>query len=420
MGIQETIAQVKQACADMKQTFATLAEGAAPAFERLNSTIGRVTAWQVTSGMATEIRETEPNWAEMVFLYNCLFEVVDVKEIPHPRAEEARQAAASLFGTAATNDAQFKLRTEDIAATPEKLGDLMGRWLEFADTFSKDVAQRIPSSTAYIPTAGGLDGWQSPTASGVYEASASSQNSAADTTSAVITAYLNNCAKFLSHLQGSLASMASLTADQEKYYTDIITGLTVPDKMSFDAVMGVINTGVTIVQGLKDNERKTAEALGTMLNSSIEALLDIASLDRQITEMGEQTGDNGWPGPAPMKLGTPPPDKPSRTTLTYNTQYFKDHSAFWLDVSQNIRPLQYLSAGLPDLPVMFVRIPTFSANQSYALNNLVHRISADAFGKGADATEGLSHKLDETIKAYLAVEAQNAAEAQQIYKQIYG
>ena len=69
---------------------------------------------------------------------------------------------------------------------------------------------------------------------------------------------------------------------------------------------------------------------------------------------------------------------------------------------------------------MFLRIPTFSADQSEALNNLSSDITTKVLAKGATTTTDIATRLDDTIVAYLNTEAENTAIAHQIYKEIYG
>ncbi|RMB58199.1 hypothetical protein [Tessaracoccus antarcticus] len=419
MSITTTISQINQACEDLQDAYQDLAEEALPAYDRLNSSIGRLTQWEVMvssggyGGATTFYQDSKPRWWEK------FVGVITVGEVPHPDADKARDAAKVLFGDIATNDDVYSARSEDIASTPKDLGEIMGEWLGIVDVFDSQVAQAIPSSTAYIPTSGGLDGWRSPRASSGYEATASSQNSAAETTAEVVRALLENCAGFLEHLKSSLVAFATLTMDQNRFYSETLTSI--PTEISLDAVLGLIETGANIVNTLKEAELKQAEAMGSDLTSTITALLNISALDGQITRMGETSGDGGWPQPAPMDPAHGGSNGPAaRDELSYNTQYFKDHIDFWDGISETMTPLGQQATGIPELPVMFLRLPSFSANQSTALNSLGDRVASDCLVKGSTATATVATKLGETIRSYVRTEAANEAIANRIINDHFG
>lgn len=416
--VTTTIAQINQACEDLQDTYQTLADEAMPAYDRLNSSIGRLTQWEVIQsdggyGSITTYWDSKPRW------WHMLLGIGVVGEVPHPEAHLAREAAEGLFGDIANNDGVYVARSEDIAATPKDMGEIMGEWLEIVDKFDTEVAQVIPSNTAYIPTTGGLDGWRSPRASNGYEATANSQNAAAESTAELVRSLLDNCAGFLEHLKSSLAAFAALTMDQNRFYSETLTSI--PTEISLDAVLGLIETGANIVNSLKEAELKQAEAMGSDLTSTITTLLNISALEGRITRMGESAGDDGWPQPAPMDPGRGGSGGPAaRDELSYNTQYFRDHIDFWGDISSTIRPLGHQAEGIAELPVMFLRLPSFSANQSTALNSLGDRIATDCLVKGRRATRAVATKLGETIRSYVRSEAANETIANQIINEHFG
>ena len=432
MGTQENNeikARISQACKDMKSAYATLANDAEPAANALEGGITRLKQWKVKVNRtvslvpgstvphdpSVEYWDTEPTWWHRTF-----GGVVEASQVPHPRAGEAREEAKKLFGEAITNDEDYDLDAKDIGGTIDGVCAMMTTWLDVAGRFSSNVAQKIPSDPSFVPTSGGMNGWLSPSAANGYAASFRSQNSAAATTSRIISDLMDNCATFLNSLNNNLTNFAALTLAQEEFYTDLITGISLPSDITFDAVMGLIATGIKAVQTHRKNQDAEATTMGTMLNGSIQATLDLAELDRQITEMGETGSDGGWPQPAPMDVGLTSYKQSTEDTLLYNTQYFKDHAQFWRDISAEIAPLKTIADGVSDIPVMFARIPAFSANQSTGLNELSDRLATDALGKGVTATSAMADKLDATIREYLLQEAENAEVANSIYRQIYG
>src|SRR5580765_683885 len=133
MSVETTVAMIKQACSVMKKAYATLAENAAPAMEQLEAGIGRLTAWEITSygqdgSYTVTYQDSKPGFWDRVF-GGMGGGGVTYKEVPHPRAQEARDAVTALFGAAHANDEKFGASIADIAATPEKLGDIMTTWL---------------------------------------------------------------------------------------------------------------------------------------------------------------------------------------------------------------------------------------------------------------------------------------------------
>lgn len=423
MTVTQTVEKITTACTDMKDAFRTLADNAGPSLDQMTSAIGALTQYHVRGyisgalgGMGSHYdyySDTKPRWWERLF-----GGVLSVDEVPHPRREEVQAEADSMFGTAEANDENFKLDTDSIAETPEKVGQLITQWLTIADAFSSKVAQVIPSSTVYIPTSGGLEGWLSSSASSAYEASVSSQDGAAGTTSGVMTDYMSNCASFMESMSGSLASFAALTIAQDEFYTEVIENCVIGD-ISFDSIKQLITTGISVIEQTRSDENTAKTNLASMLNSTISSLLDIETLNRTITEMGENRSDNGWPGPASMSVSASS-GTPTTSDLVFNTQYFYDHAKFWRGVSGDLGSLASDADSVTQIPTMFVRLPSFSANQSTALNELSHRIAQDALRKGAGATSTLAELLDSTIASYLRVEAENTDTAQAVYKQVYG
>jgi hypothetical protein len=69
---------------------------------------------------------------------------------------------------------------------------------------------------------------------------------------------------------------------------------------------------------------------------------------------------------------------------------------------------------------MFTRVPTFTADQSDALNTLSDRIAKDVLAKGRTATSDLADKLEAARHAYLKAEAANEAELESIEKEVTG
>ncbi|EPH06810.1 hypothetical protein HMPREF1531_00412 [Propionibacterium sp. oral taxon 192 str. F0372] len=423
MTVEQTVNKINTACTDMKKAFKDLADRAEPSLQQMTSAIGALTQYKVEGVINngpgipgtpfTEYRDSKPRWWERL-----VTPITSVTEVPHPKREEAQKKADAMFGTAKTNDENFKLDTNSIAETPEKVGKLITDWLKISNEFSKKIAQVIPSNVVYIPTTGNMDGWLSPGASGAYAASVSSQDNAAGTTSSVMSDLMDNCAKFLESLTTSLADFAKLTNSQDEFYSNLITKC-IPKQISFSQIMDLIDAGVSTINKTRSDETEKSTNMATMLNNTIAQLLAIEKLDRQITEMGESQGDNGWPKPAKMSVSESS-ETPAASELRFNTQYFHDHSKFWRQVSADLSTLKTSSDSVVEIPTMFARLPQFSADQSTALNSLCDRISADALGKGATATSDLADLLDSTITDYLKAEAENTDTARQVYKEIYG
>ncbi|WP_139984341.1 hypothetical protein [Nocardioides litoris] len=424
MSVEQTIQMINQACDDMVDAYATLAESAAPAMDELTTTIGRIRQWKYVSRVnggppMTEYRDTQYNgWEKAVMWFGGMSWTEE--EVPHPRADEARARVQELLGVANANDAQFELDMDDIAQTPRVLGQLLGGWLTIRDTFTQQVAQGIPSDVAYIPTSGSIAGWSSPSAAAAYATVVGSQNSAADTAVDVMSGLLDNAAAFLASLQESLAGFAALTLDLDRYYSDlvskgagIVTGM---EKPSFGLVSDAIDLGFTAVNGLKEQEVSTAQTFGSMLNSTIQALLQIETLSNEINGMGETSGENGWP--APIAVTYTDEGDPTDAQLVTHAQYFLDHAAFWDDMSSTLSTLSTQAGGTVELPVMYTRVPTFSADQSIALNGLSNRLETDVLRRGSTQTAAISTKLRQVMETYLQQEAANAEQIRQVKERI--
>lgn len=414
--IDKTIAKINEACASLTTTYTNLATAARPALDSLNGSIGRLTQWECMrtgprGSSAPFYRDTRPDWFEQMFEG-----IQPIKEVPDPRADEARKAAAELFGTIGANDQEFGADVADIVATPTAVAAMMAKWLRVADLFSKEVDATIPSNPTYIHTSGGLEGWVGDAATNAYGVTVSSQNGAAATTQSVMRSLLEQCAAFLSSMTKSLADLAGLALAQEEFYGEICK-LPYGKDLSFDLVMEVIAAGIDTANTLKRNELAASKAMGTMLTDTIHAILKLVELDAQVTTMGE--GDPGWPGPAPMRV-VPSPATPSVAQLRWNADYFHDHSVFWNTVSYSLSTCRSKADASTPIPVMFTRIPTFTADRSEGLNNLDARIARDALGLGSINTQRISDLLVATMKQYLANEAANADLAATITQDVFG
>jgi hypothetical protein len=419
MDVKATINKIREACDELSKTYAQLAELALPAMDGLNTSIGRLKQWEcvLTTGespigpIGTVVHfDEQPSWFARIF-----GGIVVVGQIPHPRANEALERVKQLFATADAGDNKFEADVSDVADTPKAICASMEKWLTVADKFTISVATAIPTNAAYIPTSGELDGWLGDAATGAYGATLSSQDSAATTTASTMRSYLEQCAGFLSSLNGSLRDLAWITVAQTKFYGSIITGI--PDSISFDGVMKLIDTGFEVVTGLQSDEIDKMKALGDMATSTITSLLKMSELEANIVAMGE--GAPGWPAPAPMNV-KPYAGKPTSHDLRWNAQYFKDHSVFWNTVSCALSTIRDKASESTKIPVMFTRIPTFSADRSAALNSLDETIVSQALAKGATNTQSISDLLVSTMKAYLHNEAANQALADQISAEVFG
>ncbi len=421
MSVTETINQINQACEDLQKAYKTLADGAAPAMDALDGGIGNLTRWKVAYINPWAPPHTPPSygyWDHKPRWYN--FFVMPIAEEYDPvGAETARKAAEELWGEVGKNDAVFKTRTDDIAATPKHVGTMIGDWLKIAEKFASDVDAKIPTSPYGIPTTGDLQGWKSSDASGAYASSVGIQNNAAKSAAGIMSELMMNCANFLSSMQTDLVNLAKLTKEQNDFYADLLTFKVSDFKtgvVTFNFVMDLIGKGIGIAKGLASQELNAATALGTMLNDSIKAVLKLSELDRRLTSLGEDETTDGWPMPYAMNLGRPTATTPETVTLRYNTQYFKDHHAFWEDVSDNLAAHERSASNIKDVPVMFAQLPGFMANESDALNKLSKRLGADGMGKGKTATADMAEKLRSTIQAYLAREGALAGD---IYKEFF-
>lgn len=422
MSVEDTIKKINQACTDMKKVYTDLANNAAPALNQLTTSIGTLTQWKYTTWAGgqemVEYRDTQYNWFQKR-LINIGSGAFTEEEVPHPRAPEARQRVEELLGKANANDKKFALDINDVAETPTNIAKMLTTWLDIRDSFQIQVDAGIPSNPLFIQTTTEA-GWESPIASDSYGAVVSSQNTAASGGRAVMTGLLDNCAAFLASLEGTLANYAKQTVDLNEYYTGLISNtagiLTNP---SYSVISDIIDTGFNAVNGLAKNELQVTTDFGNMLNGAIKQLLDIETLSGNIDVLGESSGDKGWPGP--IVIGSNPGSgNETRGTLVMDARYFTDHAKFWDGISGQLSTLAEKARGVADLPVMFTRVPTFSADQSDALNKLSDRIANDVLAKGRTATSGVADKLEAARHAYLKTEAENEAEMESILKEVTG
>lgn len=422
MTVEDTIKKINQACTDMKKVYADLAETAAPALNQLTTAIGTLKQWKYTTGSGgqemVEYRDTQYNWFEKAVI-NVGVGYLKEEHVPHPKADEARQRVADLLGKANANDKKFDLDVKDVAETPTNVGAMLTSWLDIRGGFTGYVDAAIPGDPVFIKTTAEA-GWESPIASESYGAVVSSQNAAADGTTEIMTGLLDNCAAFLDSLEQTLANYARQTVELNEYYTGLISNaagiLTDP---SFGSISKIIDIGFNAVNGLKKNELKVAEDFGRMLNGAIKQLLDLDTLSGKIDKLGQSVEDKGWP--QPVVIGSnPDPGKTSRAELVMDARYFTDHAKFWDDISAQLSPLAQKAEGVADLPVMFTRVPHFSASQSDALNKLSDRIAKDLLGKGRTSTSDLADKLEAARHAYLKSEGANEAQIRSIEKEVTG
>ncbi len=421
MTTSETIAAINEACETLQQEFADLAVKAVRASDDMDSAVGRLKQWKCLytypgSGIPAKegYQDNKPSWFD-----HWILGIIPLEQVAHPKADEARAKVAEMFGKITVNDENYELNADDLAETPMKLGQFITAWEEIAGTVSSKVAAAIPSDPAYVSTSGSTTGWLSPTASSAYSATFSSQNQAADSTESLISDMDLNCANLLGSMTTSVQDMAGITDAQDKMYADWMLGAAkIPT--DFNGFVDYVGNAVTLIQGIQDDETSKRTALGQMLNDSIVGVLNISGLDRDINMMGESEADAGWPSPANISVGVAESGEPTRSVLEFNTQYFVDHARFWDSISTELGTLNTSSQGVPDLPIMFARLPAFSASQSYALNQLSDRITTDVLGKGKQATADTETKLRDTIREYLRAEAENEAIANEIYNTISG
>ncbi|EPH03373.1 hypothetical protein HMPREF1531_01432 [Propionibacterium sp. oral taxon 192 str. F0372] len=417
------VEMIKGACADMRKEIEVLATQAEPAINHLNSVIGSLTEYRIEGSRpggynsADEpyviYSEAPPRWWERLF-----GRITSVTEVEHHRKAEALEMAEKMFKNAQLTDENFTLDIQSIVDTPEKVGSMITDWLKIADEFSRNIVKRIPSDTTYIPTKGDMEGWLGSSAAEAYQATVRSQEEAASTASKLMRDLMKNCARFLESLTDTLANFAELANAQNIYWAERILGF-VPTEVSFGQIKDFIEESVKLVY--EAAELMTAEKKNFVisLNETISALLDIEELNSRIIEMGETASDDGWPGAATMTV-IENDATPTERDLRYNAQYFHDHAAFWREISADLATLKSRSEAVTPIDRMFLRIPTFSADQSEALNNLSSDITTKVLAKGATTTADIATRLDDTIVAYLNTEAENTAIAHQIYKEIYG
>lgn len=420
MSVEDTIKKIDQACTDMKKVYTDLAKTAEPALNQLTTSIGTLTQWKYVtysgSQEMVEYRDTQYNWFQKR-LINIGVGAFTEEEVPHPRAPEARRRVEELLGKANANDKKFAIDISDVAETPTSIGKVLTTWLEIRDAFTQHVDLTIPSNPLYIPTMTEA-GWDSPIAGDSYRAVVTSQNGAAGGARSVMTGLLDNCATFLASLEETLANYAKQTVELNEYYTGLISNTAgILTKPSFSSISGIIDTGFNAVNGLAKNELKVAEDFGRMLNGAIKQLLDIETLSGDIDVLGEGSGDQGWP--SPIVIGSNPGSgHEDRADLVMDARYFTDHAKFWDGISGQLSPLAQKAGGVADIPVMFTRVPTFSADQSDALNKLSDRIAKDVLTKGRTATSDLADKLEAARRTYLVAEAANEAEVESIEKEV--
>lgn len=419
----DIVAMINEACATMRREIEVLATQAEPAINHLTSIIGSLTEYRIEGSRPggynspdepyVYYSEVPPRWWEI-----AIGRITSVTEVEHRRKAEALEMAEKMFGDARLTDEDFKLNIESITRTPETVGSLITDWLQIANSFSEKVAKAIPSNPTYIPTRGNMEGWLGSSTAEAYRATVKTQGDAAATTSKLMYDLTKNYARFLKSLTEALANFAELANAQNRFWSERILGF-VPKDVSFGQLKSLIEEWVELEHGIAELTTTEKKNFADMLNGTIASLLDIEELGSRIVEMGEGASDDGWPGPATMTV-IENDATPSERDLRYNTQYFRDHAAFWREVSAALATLETKAATVTRIPPMFARVPTFSADQSEALDGLSTDITTKVLAKGAIATADIATKLDETIVAYLNTEAENTAIARQIYKEIYG
>ncbi|RZQ61436.1 hypothetical protein [Amycolatopsis suaedae] len=420
MSVEEIVKKITQNCEDLRATYANLAAQAAPALEDLETSIGRITQWKYVLSRRGTVEETyrdvKMSWFEKLGFYASGFAVLAEEQVPHPEAPAARKRVEELLGKANSNDKHFQLNVDDIANTPITIGKFLITWLRIRDTLAREVV--IPSDAAYIRTKAPA-GWESPIASGTYGVVLASQSNAASVTTNVISGLLNSSAKFLESLAGNLADYGAITTGLQQYYSKVVTdvaGFAEPPSMA--TIGQLIDAGFSAVNGLKEVEAEKNVAFGKMATKNIQDLLDIESLNVMVNDPGEVRGDDGWP--APIAVAGADNGRRNRRQLVMDARFFTDHAAFWDDISTRLSALGTRAAGVEEIPAMFTRVPSFTANQSTALNALSDRIAKDLLKKGSAATADLADKLETARHAYLVREADNAAEVAAIEKEIAG
>ncbi len=411
---------IKQSCDDMVDSYEDLVEAGAAVMGDIKSTIGQLKqykyeSWASGQYLGVEYRDNKySGWDKFWMRVGGLS--FTEEEVPHPRRQEAYDALENAQGIVDEVDEKFELDSKDIRDTVGSVADHMSGWV---DTVAKLSALVFPSSITQISTTGDTTGWQSPSAMETYRDNVTLQDSAHSTTQSVIRALLERDAAFLQNMTESLTAFADLVREQNQSYIDLATGSWKPEDLSIDFVLGKIGDVATFFNDYKSRQTEKATAMITTLNNAVTATLKTEELRGQINAMSEPTGSggNGWPMPANLS-GYRSPDRSGFEELRFNTRWFKDHIEFWEDLSDDFDPVISTASGTPAIEPMFLQFPGFSATATSGLNTLAQDLREKALARGQSATQDMSEKLDATIRNYLAGEALNTQEAEQLQRML--
>ena len=408
---------IEQACNDMVDAYVELAEAGEETLNNIKSTIGQLTQYKHTFAFQSghsgvEYRDEKMGGWERLFI-SLGGTAVFIEEVPHPERQRAYDELASTQGIVDEVDEKFELDSEDMRDTVGSVAKHMSGWVTTVGQLSELV---VPSSMAQIDTPGDPTGWRSPWAMETYAENVKLQDAAHEAAQEVIGTMLQNDATFLENMSTHLSTFADLQRDHEQKYIDMATGSWVPDELSADWVIGKIGEIATFVQDHRNKQTDEAKAMIDILNDAVDSVLDFEGTKRKINNLTEGTGQSGqlgWPMPAQLSAyktdGTQ-----SFYELEFNTIFFRDHIAFWGDLSDGFGPVISQGESVPDIESMFLQFPAFTATAASGLKELATKVNTDLLTRGRDATKDISEKLDETVRNYLATENLNTEEARKL------
>lgn len=410
---------IEQTCNDLVESYGALAEVGAGLLSTIKSTIGQLRQYRYTmyygrsNYESVEYRDDPYAWWERALIHIGGASISE-EIVEHPRQQEALDALAETQGIVEGADEKFEFDAGHMRDSVQSIASHMAGWV----STSTQVSSLVYASTAsQIPTSGDVDGWRSPSAFNTYQDNLVIQHDAHETTAEQIETMLTRDGNFVETLGDHLTAFAELQGEQNQYYTDLLAKDWLPDKWSIESVIslvGNIGTAVTQFQALQVDEIKAVVAT---LNSAVTQILQTEEQKNAINRLSQPSGQGavGWPEPAP--LSTRKSDGvTSIGDLRFQTQYFKDHITHWADLADDFaKPIGSAEAA-PAIETMFHQFPGFQATTAQGLNSLADHIRDKALRRGQGAATKMSEKLDETIRTYLAGEALNAQQAEQLQK----
>ena len=344
----------------------------------------------------------------------------------HPRHDEIVAALEKALGAGEVTLTNHSLTADELAEFPIQVGNFVAQWLQIRSDFSVLDGLIYDSPDAIqmnLGDPGGLDGWLATSASDRYETFVELQDSSSEGTYDAIAGLVSAALKLLDDVFDHVTKLALLAEQEASDWVDLgqgLLGAILPSKSPediFNMIIDGANAFIDMNQGHDERVNEELQLIGEIATDSLGPVNQISQLSESFNTMG---GGDGWSRLTSMPTITGDPNaQPSYDQLQYNTAYFHAHEQFWRGISRTLDKLGRFAASIPEIELKLTSLPTFAANVSDSLNDLAEDIISRGLDQGAEATWDAADKLNDTLKDYLAAEAENQALAEDIYQEIY-